>query len=130
MMPLVCQLLPVPAITLPLVGSIFGALALLYEAGSKLSSTPLSSFGWPKKLQRTPRKRVRFGRILKSSCAKASCCHAQRFGVMSWEGMVNVLTLPSRKLAQPCWKLLVPLGAPVFRKLNVPCWLAAFSVLL
>ena len=46
------------------------------------------------------------------------------------EGWVKVETFPNRKLAQDCWKVLVPLGAPALLKANVPWPLAVFSVLL
>ena len=37
------------------------------------------------------------------------------------EGMLKVDTLPNRKLAQDCWKALVPVGAPALVKPNDPC---------
>src|ERR1700735_5366475 len=70
------------------------------------------------------------GVTLKSSCTYASFCQAQTLGVISVEGMVKVDTLPNRKFAQDCWKVLVPVGAPELVKAKLPCWLAAFSVLL
>src|SRR5580704_17711646 len=53
-MPLVDGLVPVPGMMLPVVGSIFGALAATYRPGSKLSKMPCESDGCPKNDQRTP----------------------------------------------------------------------------
>src|SRR5665647_2277210 len=91
MIPLVCQP-TVPAITLPLVGSILGALAGSYELGSKVDICPLASVGWPKKEYRRPAYMVSRGLTLKSSCAYSSCCHAHTFGVISCEGWVNAVS--------------------------------------
>src|SRR5208283_124875 len=73
---------------------------------------------------------VRRGLTRKLSCAHASSCQVQMFGVMSVDGIVKLATLPNRKFAQDCINELVPLGAPVLVKPKEPSWLAAFSVLL
>ncbi len=63
MMPLVEGLVPVPGMMLPVVGSIFGALAATYRAGIEVvQDRRANRVGCPKNDQRTPMKRVRRGR--------------------------------------------------------------------
>src|SRR4051812_19866020 len=119
MMPLVCHPV-VPGMTLPVVGSILGALAGSYDLGSKLLICPLVSVGCPKKDHRMPIYTFSRAFTLKSSCAYNSCCHAQTSGVRSCEGWLKLATLPNRKLANDCWNELVPVTRPAFEKVNDP----------
>src|SRR5580704_19397054 len=100
-----------------------GAAAELKTLGSKLSRVLLTSRGVGKKLYRTPRLKVRFGRIFQSSWAYHSKLAKWRSGTISRADWVKELACPRRKLAKP--------GLPPSAlKLKLPLvGLTAFSVL-